>query len=187
MKKIIVSNWISLDGYIAGPNGELDWILGDGQLAEYETTLMQEVDTTLFGRKTYDQLSAYWSAVPTSPQAMDWEKPYAQMINAAHHVVVSHDLAAASWGQATIWRDIDRKAVEGLKAGTGKSILIFGSASIVQPLIQMGLVDEMQLLVHPVLLGGGRRLFEGNARTRLRTVSSEAFGSGIVKIVYAPA
>src|SRR4051794_14460214 len=81
MKKLIVSNWISLDGYISGPNGELDWILGDGKLAQYETELMQDVDTTLFGRKTYEQLSQYWSAVPANPQAMDWEKPHAEMIN----------------------------------------------------------------------------------------------------------
>lgn len=187
MKKLIVSAWISLDGYICGPNGEFDWVLGDGQLAEYETNLIREVDTTLFGRKTYEGLSSYWTAAPTSPQTMDWEKAYAPMINAAHHVVVSHGLATANWGKATIWRDLDRKAVEGLKAGQGKSILIFGSTSIVQPLTQMGLIDEFQLLTHPVLLGGGRRLFEGQARTRLRTVSSEAFGSGIVKIVYAPA
>ena len=96
MKKLIVSNWISLDGYISGPNGELDWILGDGQLAEYETTLMQQVDTTLFGRKTYEQLSQYWGAVPNNPQAMDWEKPYAEMINAAHHDVPAQLVPAAS-------------------------------------------------------------------------------------------
>ena len=81
MKKLIVSNWISLDGYISGPDGALDWILGDGRLAQYETELMQQVDTTLFGRKTYEQLSQYWSAVPNNPQAMDWEKPYAELIN----------------------------------------------------------------------------------------------------------
>jgi len=188
MKKLIVSNWISLDGYIAAPNGALDWILGDARLAQYETDLMQQVDTTLFGRRTYDQLSGYWSAVPGNPQAMDWEKPYAEMINAAHHVVVSHDLKDASWGKSTIWREIDPKAVNALKAGSGKSILMFGSASIVQQLTRLGLIDEYQLLVHPVLLGGGTRLFEGvDTRTKLKRVDVEPFESGIVKVVYQPA
>jgi dihydrofolate reductase len=188
MKKLIVSNWISLDGYISGPDGALDWILGDGRLAQYETELMQQVDTTLFGRRTYEQLSTYWSAVPDSPQAMDWEKPYAQMINAAHHIVVSHNLKDATWGTATIWRDLDAKAVAALKAGSGKSILMFGSASIVQELTRLGLIDEYQLLIHPVLLGGGTRLFDGiDTRTRLKRVDVEAFDSGIVKTVFQPA
>ena len=188
MKKLIVSNWISLDGYIAGPNGALDWILGDGRLAQYETELMQQVDTTLFGRTPYEQLSGYWSAVPNIPQAMDWEKPYAQMINAAHHVVVSHSLKDASWGTSTIWRDIDPKAVEALKAGNGKAILMFGSASIVQQLTRLGLIDEYHLLVHPVLLGGGTRLFDAiETRTTLTRVEVEPFDSGIVKTVFQPA
>ena len=187
MKKLIVSNWISLDGYIAGPDEALDWILGDGRLAQYETELMQQVDTTLFGRKTYEQLSQYWSAVPTNPQAMDWEKPYAELINAAHHVVVSHELEGAAWGRSTIWRDIDPKAVAALKAGSGKSILMFGSASIVQQLTRLGLIDEYHLLVHPVLLGGGTRLFAEGARTKLERVGVEPFESGIIKTVFQPA
>ena len=186
MKKLIVSNWISLDGYISGTSGALDWILGDGRLAQYETALMQQVDTTLFGRTTYEQLSGYWSAVPNNPQAMDWEKPYAQMINAARHVVVSHSLKDASWGTSTIWRDIDPKAVEALKAGSGKSILMFGSASIVQQLTRLGLIDEYHLLVHPVLLGGGTRLFDAGDRVKLKRVDVEPFDSGIVKTGFRP-
>jgi len=187
MKKLIVSNWISLDGYISGPNGALDWILGDGRLAQYETGLIEDVDTTLFGRRTYEQLSQYWSAVPNSPQAMDWEKPYAQMINAAHHVVVSSDLEKAEWGKTTIWRDIDKTTVETLKAGPGKSILMFGSASIVQQLTKLGLIDEYHLLVHPVLLGGGTRLFGEGDRTKLKRIGAEPFESGITKLVLGPA
>jgi dihydrofolate reductase len=187
MKNLIVSNWISLDGYISGPNGALDWILGDGRLAQYETELMQDVDTTLFGHRTYEQLSQYWSAVPNSPQAMDWEKPYAQMINAAHHVVVSSHLKQAEWGKSTIWRDIDKTTVEALKAGSGKSILMFGSASIVQQLTRLGLIDEYHLLVHPVLLGGGTRLFGEGDRIKLKRISAEPFESGIIKSVFQPA
>ena len=143
--------------------------------------------TAGFGRKTYEQLSGYWSAVPDNPQAMDWEKPYAQMINAAHHVVVSHGLKEASWGKSSIWRDIDPETVAALKAGSGKSILMFGSASIVQQLTRLGLIDEYQLLVHPVLLGGGTRLFDGvDTRTKLQRVDVEAFDSGIVKTVFRP-
>lgn len=188
MKKLIVSNWISLDGYICDPHGALDWILGDGRLAQYETELMQQVDTTLFGRKTYEQLSGYWSAVPDNPQAMEWEKPYAHMINAAHHVVVSHDLKDASWGKSTIWRGLEARTVEALKAGSGNAILMFGSASVVRQLTRLGLIEEYHLLVHPVLLGGGTRLFDGlDTRTKLKRVDVEAFESGIIKTIFQPA
>ena len=188
MKKLVVSNWISLDGYISDPNGALDWILGDGRLAQYETELMQQVDTTLFGRRTYEQLSAYWSAVANNPQAMDWEKPYAEMINAAHHVVVSHSLGDANWGRSTIWRDLDTMTVETLKGGSGKSILMFGSASIVQQLTRLGLIDEYHLLVHPVLLGSGTRLFDAmDPRKMLKRIDVEPFESGIIKMVFQQA
>ncbi|ACE94900.1 dihydrofolate reductase family protein [Rhizobium phaseoli] len=185
MKKLIVSNWVSLDGYIAGPNGALDWIFGDGRLAQYETELMAQADTILSGRRTYEQLSQYWSAVPNNPQAMDWERRYADMINAAHHIVVSHDLQKAPWGNSTIWPSIEQRALDALKAGSDKAILIFGSATVVQSLTNLGAVDEFHLLVHPVLLGGGTRLFEEvDVRMNLRRVDVEAFDSGIVKMVY---
>jgi dihydrofolate reductase len=187
VRKIIASHWLSLDGYISGPGGALDWILGDGRLAQYETELIEKVDTTIFGRKTYEQLSAYWSAVPGNPQAMDWEKPYAGMINAAHHVVVSGSLKTADWGRSTLWRDVDAETVQRLKGEAGKSILIFGSASVVQQLTALGLIDEYHLLVHPVLLGGGIRLFDGiEARSELRRIDVESFESGIVKMVFEP-
>jgi len=184
MRKIISSNWLSLDGFIAGRGGALDWILGDGQLAQYETELMAGADTTIFGRTTYEQLSGYWSAIPDSPQAMDWERPYAQMINAAHHVVVSRGLETASWGKATIWRDIDADEVRSLKGAPGKNILMFGSASVVQQLTKLGVIDEYHLLIHPVLLGGGIPLFDGvEVRSGLKRVDVQPFDSGIVKLV----
>lgn len=186
MKKIISSSWLSLDGFIAGPGGALDWILGDGQLAQYETELMAQADTTIFGRTTYEQLSGYWSAIPDNPRAMDWERPYAQMINATHHVVVSRSLENATWGRATIWREINAEEVKSLKSADGKNILMFGSASVVQQLTKVGLIDEYHLLIHPVLLGGGTPLFDGvEVRSGLKRVDVQSFESGVIKAVLA--
>jgi dihydrofolate reductase len=185
MRKIIHTTWISLDGFVAGPTGELDWVLGDGRLASYELGMIGAADTMLFGKATYLEFSQYWSAVPTSPQAMDWEKEYARKLNPMHKVVVSRTLQAASWENSEKWGGLDPQKLEALTAGEGGSILMYGSTTIVQQLINLGLLDELHLLVHPVLLGSGKRLLANlEGRSRLAVAETERWDSGIVKLVY---
>jgi dihydrofolate reductase len=190
MRKIIHTSWISLDGFVAGPSGEFDWVLGDSQLANYELGMVAEADSLLLGKNTYLEFSQYWSAVPESPHAMDWEKEYAKKFNVMPKVVVSRNLqpAAATWGQSDVWRGLDPAKVEALKAGSGGSILMYGSTSIAQQLIKLGLLDELQLLVHPVLLGIGKRLFDHlDTRAKFTVADTERWDSGIVKMVYRKA
>jgi dihydrofolate reductase len=96
MKKLIMTNWTTLDGFIAGPMGEMDWILGDDQLADYEIGMVSDADTLLLGKKTYQDFAQYWPAIPTSPKAQPWEKVYAEKINALKKVVISHTLQQAT-------------------------------------------------------------------------------------------
>jgi dihydrofolate reductase len=187
MKKLIITNWITVDGFIAGPMGEMDWILGDQQLSDYEIGMVTAADTMLLGKKTYQDFAQYWPVVPTNPQ--DWEKVYAERINAIHKVVVSHSLQAATWHTSELWRDLDAARVNELKARPGEgNILMYGSATIVQQLTNLGLMDEYHLLIHPLILGKGRRLLDNlDSRTSLRLADSETFASGVVKLVYARA
>lgn len=185
MKKLIMTNWTTLDGYIAGPFGEMDWILGDDQLSDYEIGMVSNADTMLLGKKTYQDFAQYWSAMPTNPNGMPWEKVYAEKINSLKKVVVSHTLQAATWGDSTLWRELKPEAVEALKAEPGKSILMYGSATIVQQLTNFGLLDEYHLLVHPLLLGKGRLLLDNlDDRIKLELADVEKFKSGVVKMVY---
>jgi len=186
MNKIITTHWISLDGYIATANGQLDFVRGDGQLAEYEIGIVGSVGHLLFGRKTFEQLSAYWGQVPHNPAAADWEKVYAGKMNPLPKTVVSKTLETANWDNSRIVRDID--ALAELKARAEGDILVYGSATIVQELTRRGLVDEYHLLVHPVLLGGGTSLFGATGhRANLKKIRSEDFASGIVLDVYQSA
>ena len=186
MSKIISTHWISLDGYISGPAGELDFVRGDDQLGEYEIGMASAVGHMLFGRKTYDMLSGYWSQAAESPNVADWEKIYAGKINPLPKSVISHGLQTAGWENSQILRD--PAEVAGLKAKADGDILIYGSASVVQELSRRELIDEYQLLVHPVLLGGGTSLFGAiGQRLTLNKVRSQNFDSGIVLDVYQTA
>ena len=160
MRKLIVTMWTTLDGFIADANGEMDWLLGDDQLSDYEIALVSNADTLLFGRKTYQDFLGYWPNVPRNPDAAAWEKTYAEKINAMTKVVLSTTLDKAEWDPSQIRRSIDRDEIKELKDEPGANILIYGSASVVQQLTNLGLIDEYQLVVHPVLLGGGKRLFD---------------------------
>ena len=183
--KLTVTMWISLDGFIAGPGGELDWILGDDEMSDYEIDLISQADTLLFGRKTYEEFYAYWSE--KGPPKEGWEKIFAKKINALHKIAISKTLEKAEWNDSEIVSGVGTDKIEKLKDESKKGILIYGSASIVQQLGNLGLIDEYQLLVHPVLLSQGRKLFEDVNKTGLKLLSSKAFKSGVMVLTYQPA
>ena len=188
MRKLIVTMWTTLDGFIADANGEMDWLLGDDQLSDYEIALVSNADTLLFGRKTYQDFLGYWPNVPRNPDAAAWEKTYAEKINAMTKVVLSTTLDKAEWDPSQIRRSIDRDEIKELKDEPGANILIYGSASVVQQLTNLGLIDEYQLVVHPVLLGGGKRLFDDiKDRVPLKLVESKPFHSGALLLTYRSA
>ncbi len=183
--KLTVTMWMSLDGFIAGPGGELDWIMGDDEMSDYEINLINQADTLLLGRKTYQEFYAYWSE--KGPPKDGWEKIFAKKINALHKIAISKTLEKAEWNDSEIVSGVATEKIEKLKDESKKGILIYGSASIVQQLGNLGLIDEYQLLVHPVLLSQGRKLFEEVNKTGLKLLSSKAFKSGVMVLTYQPA
>ncbi len=187
MSRLIVTMWISLDGYIAGPNDDMSWVRVDDEMGAYEGTLVGAADTLVLGRVTYQSFAGAWPYVPDSPTASAGEKAYARTLNAMRKVVFSRTLAAADWSNSTLVREINPDATLALKQEAGRDMVIYGSASVVQALTAHSLIDEYQLLVHPVVLGSGKRLFgEGNAMTELQLVETRTFGSGVVLLTYHP-
>lgn len=189
MRKIVLTEWVSLDGYTADRDNQMGFVgeSFDDEMGRYEGTIINTGDTLLLGRATYDSFAGSWPLVPDDPTRSEPEKEYARALNAMRKIVVSKSLESADWAGSEIVRSIDPAFFEQLKAQDGKDILIYGSASIVSQLTELGLIDEYQVLVHPVVLGGGKALFGGVTDTRrLRLVSAQPFESGVVLLTYQP-
>jgi dihydrofolate reductase len=187
VRRIVASHWLTLDGFIAGPKGEMDFVgrYFDEAMGEYESGLVRGGDTLLLGRVTYDSFAGSWPTVPDRPGVSQAEREYALMLNAMRKVVVSGSLTEPSWEHTDVLTDVRREEIEQLKAEPGADILVYGSASVVRQLTDLGLIDEYHLLLHPVALGAGTPLFGGaGAPAYLDLESATPHPSGVVKLVY---
>jgi dihydrofolate reductase len=181
--------WVTLDGFIAGPNGEMDWVTSiyDDAMGNYEDELVSNADTLLLGRVTYQSFASAWPKVPENPSVSEGEKQYARKLNAMQKIVFSKTLDKAEWNNSTVKREVIPEEIEKIKQVAGKDILIYGSASIVHELANLRLIDEYQLLLHPVVLGGGKPLFGGKSReNKLKLTRTKASPSGVVLLCYQP-
>ncbi|MBP2702207.1 dihydrofolate reductase [Microbispora sp. RL4-1S] len=178
MRKIIAGFFISLDGVVESP---ADWHLpyfNDEMGAAVSALMTTDSDSLLMGRTNYEQWAAYW---PTS------EDPFAEHINAIPKYVVSTTLEKAEWQNSTLIRGDLAEEMAKLKAQPGKGICMSGSTTLARSLLKQGLIDELRLLVHPIVVGSGARLFEGFDQLPLKLVSSETFETGVLSLIYQPA
>jgi dihydrofolate reductase len=184
-KKIVVTQYISLDGVIEDPVGMENSGLGNwtgpfSRGPEGDKFKLEELfaaDALIFGRTTYEAFAVAW------PHVRD-EAGYADRMNKLPKYVASNSLKSASWGQTTIWAGDLAAATMAMKADGDGEILIFGSASVVHQLAPLGLVDEYRLMVYPSLLGAGKRLFPDGLKIPLALAECKQFGDGIVLLRY---
>ena len=189
MRKIVLTEWVTLDGYASGPNNDMNFV-GESfndEMGKYEDDIVGTADTLVLGRVTHESFAGSWPYVPDKPDADEGEKAYARKLNAMKKIVFSKTLEKAEWSGSTLVRDINPDEIRKWKQEDGKDMLIYGSASIVQQLTNLGLIDEYQILVHPVVVGGGKALFEGvKDKHRLKLVNAKPFTSGVVLLTYQP-
>ncbi len=189
MRKIIVTMWVTLDGFIAGPNNDMGFIgeVYDEAMGNYEYELVSAADTLLLGRVTYESFAGSWPHVPDRPGADPGEVAYAHKLNAMRKIVFSKTLPHVEWNNSTLKREIVPEEIEKLKQEPGKDIVIYGSASVIQELTNAGLIDEYQLLVHPFILGDGKPLFKNiKEKVNLKLIDTQARSSGVVVLTYQP-
>lgn len=187
MRKLLVTMWVTLDGFIAGPNGEMDWVtrLYDAAMGQYEDAVVSAADTLLLGRVTYESFAGSWPNVPDNPIVSEGEREYARKLNAMRKVVFSKSLDSVDWNNSMLVNEIVPEEIEKLKQESGRDMIIYGSASVVQELTNLGLIDEYQLLVHPVVLGSGKPLFSGIRDTvNLSLVEAKQLPSGVTLLRY---
>ncbi len=183
MGNIIVFNNVTLDGFIAGPNGELDWAIQDDEVAQYSKVEQNTTGTFLFGRVTYDMMASFW---PT-PVGKSTSPVFAEVLNNSTKIVFSSTLQKANWQHTEIIRAIHKDEILKLKQQSGKDMMIFGSGTIVEQLTNLGLIDEYQLIINPIILGKGKRMFDGiKDMMKLKLISTKTFSSGVVLLQYQP-
>lgn len=184
MRKLVVYEMVSLDGFIGDRQDSAGWSVQDPEVAKYaQNSGTPPVEAFLFGRVTYGVLAAFW---PT-PEGEKANKFYADSLNNTPKVVVSRSLERPAWQNTRVEKDFSRSSMEALKREGDGAVMVFGSGTLVGPLLAWGLVDEMQLLVNPVVLGEGKRLFnDSGPMQKLSLTDTRAFPSGIVLLKYAP-
>jgi dihydrofolate reductase len=173
---------VTLDGFIGDEHDGVDWALHDPEVAKYaESGAAGKVEMYMFGRASYESLAAFW---PT-PAGQAANKYYADALNNGDKVVFSRTLKQPEWRNTTSYDHLDEAIIDELKSKGDGTILIFGSGTIVSQLLKMDAMDELQLLVNPVVLGKGKRLFNGiEATKKLSLADTRAFPSGIVLLRY---
>lgn len=183
MRKIIVSNYVTVDGYFAGPNGELDWFVWDDEMAKFSTDQLKTVDTILLGRVTYQLFADYW---PT-PTAYKENPIIAPMMNDLQKIVFSRTLDSAEWNNSLVVKENVTEEISRLKQQPGKDMVIFGSGIIVSEFAKLGLIDLYRLIVNPVVLGKGKPLFKNmDNKLKLKLLNAKAQSSGNVILEYEP-
>jgi len=187
MRRLIVFNHVSLDGYFVDGNGEMRWAHADHQDAEWDAFVSGNASgggMLVFGRITYELMASFW---PT-PFAIESMTVVAEGMNSLPKVVFSKTLNQASWNNTTLVKGDLAAEMRNMKQAAGENMVILGSGSIVSQLAQEGLIDEYQIVVNPVVLGKGRTMFDGvKEKLRLKLTKTRAFGNGNVLLCYEPA
>lgn len=185
MRKIIVSMWMTLDGFVAGPRDEMDWLLIDEQVLGYERELVEGAGGLLLGRITHGDFAGYWPRAAQDPDEAEEVRGYARRVDAMEKIVISASGDIAVWQNTRRYERVDRDEIIELKRGHGGDLVVYGSLAVIGSLVEFGLVDEFQLLVHPVFLREGKALFAGGRPAqRLELISAEPFTSGVVLMKY---
>jgi dihydrofolate reductase len=180
MRKVIYSMGVSLDGFIAGPRGEIDWSAPDEELHRFHNEQARELGAHFLGRRLYEEMT-YWETADANPGAAEHELEFARIWQAMPKVVFSTTLETVA-GNARLARDGVAEEVAGLKRQPGGDLAV-GGAGLASTFIALGLVDEYRLFLYPVVLGGGTRLFPAlDERIDLELAGTRTFAS---RVIYA--
>ncbi len=186
MRKIILFNLISIDGYFAGVDGDISWHNVDDEFNEFAVEQTKTFGTIIFGRTTFEMFEEYWPKALVDPATSDEDREIAQTIDDATKIVFSKTLTETSWNNSKIFSEINPENIKEWKERDGQDAVIFGSGTIAKQLAELDLIDEYRLMVNPVILGSGKNMFEDLDKKNLKLDSLKQFGNGNVLLTYLP-
>jgi dihydrofolate reductase len=185
MRNLIFFMHTSLDGFVAGLNGEMDWIKFDDAMFDFVATMTDQADTALYGRVTYEMMQNYWPKAGEQLNATKHDKEHSNWYNNVSKVVLSKTIQETGLHKTKVIGDQLSDNINKLKQQDGKNILIFGSPGASQSLLNEGLIDEFWLFVNPIILGQGMPLFKDiTGRTKLKLSESKTFACGVIALHY---
>jgi dihydrofolate reductase len=185
MRKIISFMHISLDGFVAGPNGEMDWIKADEEIFDYVGKRISKGDTALYGRVTYQMMENYWPTAGNKPTATRHEIEHSKWYAGIHKIVLSKTMNGLGLANTTIISENLADKINEIKQQPGNEILLFGSPTATHSLIQLNLIDGYWLFVNPIILGRGIPLFADiKDKIKLKLVSTRQFTCGVTELDY---
>ncbi len=185
MRNLIFFMHTTLDGFVAGPNGEMNWIKVGEEMFDFVATMTDQADTALYGRVTYEMMQGYWPEAGKKPNASKHDKEHSDWYNKVSKVILSRSMHEAGLQNTRVISEQLSDNINKIKGQEGKNILIFGSPRASQSLLDEGLIDEFWLFVNPVILGKGMPLFKDVTGTiQLNLVESKTFPGGVIALHY---
>ncbi len=187
MRKVILHMMLTVDGYVSGPNGELDWIfeVNDDERNKFVYDLYSSMDGAIVGRVTYQDMEKHWPSAEKDTSSNEKDRAFAGIMNKLTKYVFSKTLEKVEWSNSILLKGDITEEVTKLKQQPGNNIVLCGGVGIAQTFIKLGLIDEYQLIMHPHKLGNGRYLFESQEeRLKLKLLDTIKFPSGIAALRY---
>lgn len=185
MKKLISFMHISLDGFVAGPNGEMDWIKINQEIFDHVEKRIGATNEAMYGRATFQMMEAYWPTAADKPNATSHDKNHSKWYKEAGKIVLSKTLNEKDFSKTKIISDNLLEEINAIKKQNGNEILLFGSPTTTHALIQQNLIDGYWLFVNPIILGNGIPLFKDvKEKISLKLLSTKQFECGVVELKY---
>lgn len=185
MRNIISFMHISLDGFVAGPNGEMDWIKIDQEIFDHVGKRISETDTSFYGRVTFEMMESYWPTAGTKPNASRHDIEHSKWYSKVHKIVLSKTMNNSSLENMTVISDDIKNRINAIKQEEGSEILLFGSPAATHSLSQLNLIDGYWLFVNPIILGKGIPLFKDiKEKIKLNLLNTRQFSCGVTELSY---
>jgi dihydrofolate reductase len=185
MRKLVLSIHMSLDGFVGGPKGEINWIKVDEELFDFISPITDEADTAIYGRVTYQMMESYWPTAADKPTATKHDKEHSRWYSNVTKIVLSRTIHESDKRNTIIVSDNIVQRINAIKKEQGKNILMLGSPSAAQILMQQDLIDEYWLFINPIILGNGIPFFTKlKDSIQLKLAETKIFSSGVIGVRY---